>query len=197
MKKLLLSALLVLSYVVLFSQDYKTSYYSSYFGNTHDISYTSDKSRLFLWIDGETSDDNVLFLIDGNSKIESFSSSLKLAKEKFKEWSATAHENNITDFSKNFDIVFPSVTVTWDDVFGDYHFEFHITPKSRFVVTDAGLCVFVISGTATASDNKYMTQQYYLALASEADFDELINAIDLDSIQKEINKHNNIDSMFQ
>lgn len=197
MKRLLLIAFLVLSLYDVKAQEKISEYYSSYFDEVYDISATNDEGDLHLYIQvaGERQHDLVMFNITGVRKINEFSNALKLAKEKFVEWSSTAEENNVRNFDKDIDVVFPNITVCWYGL--EWWFDFYVRLNPRFVVTESGKCVFVMSGTVTASSNEYIDQEYYFALSSKSDFDELIRNIEVGNLMDYFNKQENIDTLFK
>lgn len=181
MRRLLLIISFVFSLYVGHSQEMISVYHSSYYDEIYDILVVNDGDlRLYIQVSGERKPDRVMFLISGEQKIREFSKALETAKEKFMDWSRVAEENNVKNFDKRIDVVFPNITVCWYGL--EWWFDFFERPNPRFIVTDSGECVFVMTGTATASSNEYVDQVYSVALASEIEFEELLKNIQVENL---------------
>ncbi len=196
MRRLLLIISFVFSLYVGHSQEMISVYHSSYYDEIYDILVVNDGDlRLYIQVSGERKPDRVMFLISGEQKIREFSKALETAKEKFMDWSRVAEENNVKNFDKRIDVVFPNITVCWYGL--EWWFDFFERPNPRFIVTDSGECVFVMTGTATASSNEYVDQVYSVALASEIEFEELLKNIQVENLMDFLSKQENIDTLFK
>ncbi len=187
MKKLLLIIIIALCAVTANGQKKIGSYYVEYWGKSYDIAASEDENLVVIIdICGETSYSEVNFYLKGEEKINEFIESLKELRDKYKEWRQVARENNVKDFSKPFDITFPSVTVAWNR--SKWWFDFYEALKPRFLVTEKGEIVSVISGEAKASSNEYITEKYYFVLSNVSEFDELISQIEPASVRAALDK---------
>lgn len=196
MRRLLLIISFVFSFYVGHSQEMISVYHSSYFDEIYDILVVNDGDlRLYIQVSGERKPDRVMFLISGEQKIREFSKTLETAKEKFMDWSRVAEENNVKNFDKRIDVVFPNITVCWYGL--EWWFDFFERPNPRFIVSDSGECVFVMTGTATASSNEYIDQAYSFVLSSEIEFEELLRNIQIENLMDYLNKQKNIDTLFK
>ena len=197
MKKLFISVLALFAFAISYAQEKVSTYHSSYFDKEYDILASFDKQELNLYIEvsGEYKSDYVLFNIEGNNRLHEFISALETVKKKFIEWSSVAKQNGVKSFDKNIDATFPNVTIAWSG--SEWRFDFYNDLEPRFVVTDSGLCVAVITGEATASDNEYIDQKYYFALSSVSDFDELIAAIQIEKLLSHFNHKSDLETLFQ
>ena len=119
-----------------------------------------------------------LFQIEGNKNIQQFIDALESMKKQFIEWSS--EQNGRKGYENPFDVNLPYFKVLWKD--SGWHYDYHPTPKARFVVPDSGQCTAVISGVATASDNESSKNNYFLILSSVSDFDILISKIQIERL---------------
>lgn len=197
MKKVLFLILASFAFTFSYAQEKISTYHSSYFDKEYEILAAFDNQKLNLYIEvaGEYESEYVLFGVEGNDEIQKFSSALETVKQKYVEWSSVAKQNGVKSFDKNFDVEFPNIIIAWRGV--DWRFDFYNNLRPRFVVTDSGQCVAVMTGKATASDNQYIDQKYYFALSSVSDFDELIAKIQIDKLLSHFNQKSNIDTLFQ
>lgn len=197
MKKVFISVLALFAFAFSYAQEKISTYHSSYFDKEYDILAAFDNQKLNLYIEvaGEYESEYVLFDIDGKDEIQKFISALETVKQKFVEWSSVAKQNGVKSFDKDFDVKFPNITIAWRGA--EWRFDFYNNLKPRFMVTDTGQCVAVITGKATASDNQYIDQKYYFALSSVSDFDELIEEIQIDKLLSHFNQKSNLETLFQ
>ena len=122
------------------------------------------------------------FQIEGDKNIRQFIDALESMKKQFIEWSSEAKQNGGKAYEKRFDVNLPYFTVLWD--YSGLHYDYHPTPKPRFVVLDSGQCTAVISGVATASDNESLKNNYFFILSSVSDFDKLISSIQIEELDE-------------
>ena len=196
MKRRLFLVVALLIVIGMQAQDKVGTYYSSYFKKEYKVeaSLSSGELSIYFDIEGESNSDNVCINIKGEQEITSFITALTLAKQKYSEWTSVAINNNVTKMSKEMDISFPRVTICWSGSKWWFAFRHRLSP--RFMVTESGDCVFVMSGTATASSNEYIDQKYYLAFSTPEDFDMLINAITPAAAKEVLNKQQNVEDLF-
>lgn len=176
-----------------------SEYYLSYFNKTYEIQATEPKNGVFeFYIYCHSKDDQTIGFSIESKDIPEFINALNKVKLKFNEWSKTAKENNVSEFDKDFDIKFKSVTAFFS--YGrDWHFSFQVKMKPYFKVTKTGDHLIVFdSGELTASDNRYMdVEGFMLAFSSEKEIDDFIKAIDVDSVLKAESNKNKVDDLFK
>ncbi len=196
MKKILISLATLFAVTIVYAQEKVSTYHSSYFDKEYDIlaSYDEKKLNVYIEVGGEYDSDYVLFDLQGESKIQQFITALEGAKKKFEEWSAVAKQNGVKSFDKDIDVSFPNITIAWSG--SEWRFDFYNKLTPRFVVTDSGKCVAVITGEATASNNQYIDQKYYFALSSVSDFDALIAEIKIEKLMSHFNKKSDVETLF-
>lgn len=152
--------------------------------------------HVFVEVLGENENDKVMILISGENDLNQFISKLEYCKEKFKEWEKVAKTNNVTDYSKEFDVTFPDIEIYWwgEEWFSTFSRNYL---KPLFFVGSDGKASFGASGKVKDWFNEDIDQQWYLILKSESEFDELIDALNPEKIKSELNKNENVDDLFQ
>lgn len=157
-----------------------------------------DNGALDVYVEvlGENENDKVMILISGENDLNQFISKLEYCKEKFKEWEKVAKTNNVTDYSKEFDVTFPDIEIYWwgEEWFSTFSRNYL---KPLFFVGSDGKASFGASGKVKDWFNEDIDQQWYLILKSESEFDELIDALNPEKIKSELNKNENVDDLFQ
>lgn len=151
---------------------------------------------VFVEVLGEYKNDKVFICISGEDDLNQFISGLQYCKNKYIEWGIVAKENNVTDYTKPFDAVFPKVEIYWrgSEWFSTYKRN-HLKPL--FMVSSEGKVSLGAGGKAKHWDNEYIDQQWYLILISASEFDGLINALNPEKIKAVLNKNENADALFQ
>lgn len=193
---LLLSLVLLLTNCI-YAQETVGNYYNSTFQKKYNVQaiLNSGDLKVYLFVEGYSSSDEVCFILDGEDEIISFGTALLAAKSKYEEWVAVAKQNNVTEMSKEMGISFPNIGVAW---YGSkWWFDFYERISPYFKVYDTGECVCTIAGKATASTNEYIDQKYYLVLSSVDDFDNLYNALQVNSIMDALNSKQRAEDLFQ
>lgn len=168
-------------------------------GMSKDIEAAFDsKGELNVYVEvlGEYKNDKVMIRISGEKDLNLFISKLKYCKEKYVEWSKVAKDNNVKDYTKEFDATFPNVEIYWlgSKWYSTYKRN-HLKPL--FMVGSDGDATLGAGGKAKHWDNEYIDQQWYLILISASEFDGLINALSPEKIKSELNKNENADALFQ
>ncbi len=85
------------------------------------------------------------YRIDGKNLSE-FAEALRIVKAKFEEWTAQAHDNNITTFTKQISVNFPKVTIYLS---GKANFNFSQKPNALFQVENGNPCLWIYASTST------------------------------------------------
>lgn len=197
MKKILLLMALMMSSAFAFAEQVVGSYTMG--GSPREIEAFIDKKgvlKVFIEIEGEYRHDKVMIKIDGESDLNRFVSQLKYCKGKFIEWKKVAQENNVTDYRKKLDVIFPKVEIWWlgNEWYSSYKRGF-IEPL--FLVGSDGDAVLVAGGKAKDWDNEYIDQKWYLIFMSESEIDSLIEALNPTKIKEALNQTSNNDALFQ
>lgn len=161
--------------------------------NVEAATYKNDLN-VFIQVMGEYKDDKVFVCIDGAENIQNFIDALNVCKTKHIEWSEVAKSNNITDFRKTIDVKFPNVEIYW---LGSKWFLSHKQNyiKPEFLVSENTNFV-VIAGKAKYWDNEYIDTKFYMFLTPN-DIDELVNALNVDTINSILNQEKDTDTLFQ
>lgn len=152
--------------------------------------------KVFIEVLGEYKNDKVMIKIDGEQDLNEFIAQLKYCKAKFIEWDKVAKANNVTDYTKKYDVTFPNIEVWWRGSKWFSTFKRNLF-KPIFMVGDDGKSSFGVGGKATDWDNEYIDQQWYLILMSSAEFDSLINALNPEKIKSALKQGENADALFQ
>ena len=197
MKKTLFLILAVVVATVVQAQDKVGAYYNNYFDKEYSVDAGFDSKgvlSVFFNVEGNSVNDEVDVNISGEN-ISFFITSLQNAKQKYLEWISVAKANNVTKMSKDMDVSFPRVTIAWYGA--KWWFAFRHKLQPRFMITESGKYLCVISDTVTASSNEYIDQKYYLVFQNEEDFDSLINAINPTVILEKLNNKQNVEDLFQ
>ena len=197
MKKALFIFMLLLSTLFMNAQEKIGVYHSSYFDVDQDVSASYNSRNvlsMYIQVMGEHSKDMVNLSFDGD-EITEFINALKQTKEKFLEWKAIAEQNNVKDMMKEFDIKFPRTTVAWYGSQWWFCFSHKLTPK--FLVSETGKCIFLMSSKVHSSRNEYIDMTYYFALTEASDFDELIEAMDPVKAEAHFNKKQDVQDLFK
>ncbi len=198
MKKLFLLTLLALVSISVSAQEVVGHYTSAYFKKDFEImAYNKDSElKLYIQVMGEREHHNVVLIIDGENSINSFISSLTSIRDKYAEWSKVAKDNNVGKYSKNFDITFNKFKVAW--YYGsEWEFDYYEKPTPKFMITEDGDVLMVVYSEATASDNEYITEEYYFVLASINEFNELIDKIQPSVLKSKLEEKAVPDELFK
>ena len=201
MKKLFLLFLVVINCMMGYAQKKVNEYSMEYFKDepTYNIEATEPKNGKFtFYIYGCSLDSEKEVAISVNSKdIEKFVESLRSIEDKFEEWTKTAKDNNVTDYDKNFDAKFKSVSVFFK--YGSkYHFTY-VKFSPYFKVTKDGECLAVFrTRELTASDNQFMHHDgFMLAFSSKQEIEDFIKALDPTPILNKESKNEATDNLFK
>lgn len=181
----------------IYAQETVGNYYNSTFKKEYDVQagLKSGNLMVILFVEGYYGNEDVCFILNGENEIISFGTALLAAKSKYEEWVAVAKQNNVTEISKEMGISFPNIDVAWYG--SEWWFDYNERISPYFKVYDTGECVCTIAGEATASTNELIDQKYYLVLSSVDDFDNLYNALQVNSIMDVLNSKQRAEDLFQ
>lgn len=159
-----------------------SSFSMSYLNNKeYDIQASEVKSGKFSYfIFADSKEENGICGVQLKSdKIQELTDCLRQIETKYKEWSETAKNNNVTDFDKSFDIALPKM-----DCFFKYGskwcFDYGWKIKPYFKVTTDGDCLVVINiPQLTSAGNRFMHHLGMMfAFKSIEEIENFIKAID-------------------
>lgn len=164
-----------------------SSYYSSLYGREYDLlaSFKSDGGvdNLYIQVQGETLIDMVVFIMSGE-QLSLFSDAIRQIKSKYLQWCEIAKDNNVKNFCKVFDVIFPDVAIGWYEP-NKYKWYFDMNHKliPYFMVLNTGQSYsLVITGDALATveslKNEVVGKEYGFALSSESDFEIFLREVD-------------------
>lgn len=198
----ILNALLVALPLLASAQSNFTQFTMSYFSeNTEYDIMISEKNKALdkIYIDAysiDTSSKKGTFIIEAK-KLDNFKKFLLEAKAKYNEWTVTAKENNVTDFDK--DIPYGGQNLyAAGFVYGEWHFDFSVTPKARFRIVDGKYLLIIDSQKLQASDNRYIDSKgILLVFNSDKEIQDLINKLDVENMNTLINKESSKESLFK
>ena len=138
-----------------------------------------------LYLDGYALDKTVSKggLMIKSKKIEDFKNAWEEAKLKYIEWTATAKENNVTDMRKDIKVKVPKVQGYFS--YGDWHFDFNVSPYFAYIISKSeksgkvshGLALY--TGGMVASDNEYIdADSFFYGFYSLEDIENFISLLD-------------------
>lgn len=198
MKKLLLLLITLSISLSSFAAKKVASYFMA--GVKRDINaYIDNKGKLNVLVSimGQYDNDNVILSITGEDAVALFTEKLKLLQEKYLEWSRVAKSNNVTDFTKKFDITFPNVEIDWKGS-SQWYISFEGNSLNFiFSVSNTGVPSLSCYGKAKDWKNEYIDQEFYIIFNSSTEIKSLINALDVKKIKSVLNANVNTDTLFQ
>lgn len=157
---------------------------------------SSNHLLVHFGVKGESSDDLVNIIIQGEKDIINFKKQFIALQNKYIEWKNVAIKNDITDMSKMSYIKFPNVKFGWHDG-TKWNFNSDTILRFRFIVYESnvipGTVVYSIADTGTLGS----TQKWYFQFRSEEDMQSLIDLLDVQMIKSKLAKENNIDALFK
>ena len=186
MKKLLLITLLF-TFSLNAQEKYGTYKVS---GAEISSSISLDNGKIYLDLEA----DGTYGLILTPKKRNSFKLFLEESQAKFKEWEATALENNVKDMNKDIK------TASYKGVFRYGSWKIGTASlKTIFWVAEDGAITFYLYGSKmVASDNKYIkSKSAMLNLTNKDDFDSMINILSDETVDAFKNKKTASDDMFK
>ena len=191
MKKVAVFILMLIASAQLFAQHY----------GEYSLSLNKDKAMQILLKDGEdyilrlqahhSYSDDVFFQITGTKELIKLNTSLKNLKQKFTEYSATAKENNVREYSKVLDFDLCKVTLLW---YSTHWYSGANSKPNVYLLIKEGQCCINIHKKSASRSNQYITEEGNFFLLSEEDFDTLISITDINEIQNKLSK--NLDVLF-
>lgn len=196
MKRIIIIAMLFTSLVAR-AQEKIGSYTSSYFKTEFDVLASQpekDKFYYYISVFGENKTDAVELCLSSENA-EKFVEAMRICKEKFVEWEKIAKDNNVTGFTKDFPVTLPPMDVCWSSSEVWISWNQIFTPYFR--VLKNGECAFVLSDKVTASSNKYINKEFYLALKSQDEFDSLIKNIDKEVVIRHFREKQDVEDLFK
>lgn len=179
-------------------------YFNSYIDKEYEIQVDFKENNEFtLYIDGVNAS-NIRekggFLIDPKT-YNGFIENLKIARDKYEEWSKVAIENGVKEFSKEVELKHQNVGGYF---YGSkWFFDFNVRPSFTFKViqsTSKGTqnIMLVDTNKLTSSSNQYIDSEGFILIFSTlVEFDEFLKLVSVEKIQEFKNKSANKDSLFK
>lgn len=136
-------------------------------------------------------------LIINSKDLNTFVEYLKFVNTKFSEWSNTAEENDVKDFSKE---VEADLRDYYSVAFGidDWYIDRRVKLRSMFTVTDRVPLVFIYSGKVYSSTNRYIDSKgIFFPFASPKDLDIFIEKLDISKMQASLSEITDTESLFK
>ncbi len=193
-RQLILIVLLFAAFTCRAQQKVGEFYNSCFKKNFYIESAEKDGKLQKIYIEVEAKRAKDASIVVSAENIESFKHSLCLVRDKYVEWRKVAVENNVTDVSKNFSVVFPRVSVAW--LGSKWRFAFNQTVNMIFGILSDGSIVATWAPEVTASDNEYIDESIYFVFADASDFDNLIQWLDQDKIMEALMKTKKNEDLF-
>ena len=196
MKKLLLLILLVTYCVMGYGQIKVGEYYSELGEKKFDIVNVKSKKGLSdYYINCHTSDGSEAGFILNEKNVEEFCNALNVIKNKHKDWTKLAKQNNITNYNKPFDVKIKSVTAFFK--YGDELFiQLNVPVKNVFLISGGNYIALLLSGKLTATANRYITGEgFMLGFTTEDRIDDFIN--DFQSAVRKAHDNTATDELFK
>ena len=198
MKKLLI--LIVSMFVSLsmntWAEQIVGSFENTYFGKNFTIEAYQENNKLKkVYIEVLAKDSKSAFICVSGDDLELFNTSLELVRDKFLSWVKIAKDNNVTEMNKEFDIKFPSVSVSW---YGSkWWFAFYQEPKMSFLILDDGRMLALWIPKVASSSNEYIDETIYFVFETEEDFNSLIKQLNPQGILNQLLNTQNKAELFQ
>lgn len=126
--------------------------------------------------------------------LEKFYEALNSMRNKFIEWSGTAIENNISSFSKEFEVKLPKGNFFWIGTKTWFSSKQPITPI--FTVAD-GKPMIMLIGSASALQNKYISETFYLVINNLENYDAFIEIFNPENALKKALHTQNLTDKFK
>ena len=198
-KNCFIALLLILCCLQVICQEEVGTFTMGYFSKnpTKKVECTNpDAANFQVFIDaaGDHSSDNVNLIVKGKD-LDAFKNALIQIRDKYVEWEKVAKENNVTDMRKEFGISLPSIGVGWYGTKWWFAFSQKFTPD--FMVFEDGRCAMVMYKKVTASSNQYTDQEGYFVIQSKAEFDELIELLDIQKMRSIFTKKEQNEDLFK
>ena len=116
--------------------------------------------------------------------------------EKYKDWEATAIENNITDMRKDIDSGMFGDNIAF--YYGSWKFDFGKNEvKATMSIDEKGDAVYYLYfPKVTASDNQFIESESQLLIMYDRDIKSLNNILSSEVIDNFIKKENSVDDLF-
>ena len=198
MKKTILLLFTALFVCLQIAAERKVATYTS-FGKEHDIEGVindNDELLVYITVEGDRSDDEVMIMLRGVNDIVAFRSSLISVRDKYIEWKKVAEDNNVKHMLKPFDFKFPKIEVYWLGTKWYSSFARRVFAPD-FLVNDEGVSSVVAGGEAQYWDNEYITQKWYALFQNEDDINSLIDALDVVKIREQLEHQVNVSDLFK
>lgn len=197
MKKYIFTLLIILFSTSAFAEKIVANYHSDYWDKDFDIEASEiENGKFSVYIQVPAKNDNTRAMLSfESSDIELLKMTLTQIKEKFAEWSKIAHDNHVTEMSKDMDFKLPPSTICWHGSKWFFSFRHKLQPK--FSILDSGNHVVSFVRKATSSSNKYIDETIYWVFSSPKEIDEFISILNMDKIKEQLLSKEKADDLFK
>lgn len=170
-------------------------------GEYRDISVAERENgtiMIYMGIMGDYDSADTQLILSGQDIIFTFKEQLIKLKDKFAEWRRVAIRNNVTDYTKPFDIDFPTLEVGWYD--DGWQFDFDVDFWMSFIAmthSDGSVSRAAVAGDdAHAYKNPDSSIRWNVMFFDEDEVQSLINMLDMTKIREAIRNTSDLDALF-
>jgi hypothetical protein len=189
MKNLILILIFLLSFQV-YSQDEYNTYYNSYVKESYSISVGSEKpNNYYIYIrmmsmESKSDEGGINFT---HIEHADFIQTMKDAKSKYNEWSATAKQNSVDKLSKTMSYTFK--TGGYFQYGSKWHFQKVVVLTFDFMIIDTKHLLVIRTNELQSMTNEYIKHDgFTFVFQSSKEISDFINLISIENIQSFLNK---------
>lgn len=171
------------------------SYKNSYDGKSYsvDVRLKNDKIEIVYIFMATKSGLTGYFNFKGG-ELDKFYNALRSMQSKFVEWSDTAKKNNIASFSKEFEVKLPKGNLFW--LGNETWMAAHQRLDPMFVVSNSQP-MFMLIGSASALQNKYITETFNLVFVKLEDYENFTEIFNPENALKKALENQNLSNQFK
>lgn len=196
MKRIILLFTLCLFSFTLLAVEYNIGHYKNYYnGKSYSVDVRLKNGKIdIVYIFMATKTGVTGYFSFKGKDLAKFHSTLCAIQDKFSEWSNTAIENNISSFSKEFNTKLPNGTFFWLGKTTWISNRKCLDPL--FIVADSKP-MFMLIGSATALQNKYVSETFNLVLLNLSDLEKFTEIFNPDEALKKALESQNLTNKFE
>lgn len=196
MKKILLIALISILYPIMgLAVEYNIgSYRNSYDGKSYSVDVRLKNNEIDqVYIYMATKSGVTGYFNFRGKNLDKFYKALCSMSPKFAEWSATAIENNVSSFSKEFDVKLPKGNLFW---IGNQTYIAVRQKLDPFFMVSDGKPMFMLLGYAKALQNKYISETFNLVFVELEDYENFVEIFNPDNALKKALENQTLTDKF-
>lgn len=200
MKRFVVIISLLFLTVSVYAQDFYASYKMG--GDSKTISIAEDRNgdiNLYISIFGDEQSDNVKLILSGESNIVKFRESIAKLYDKFSEWRRVAIRNHVTDYRKEFGILFPDIEIGWFNG-EDWKFDFDSELSFTFIAmkhTDGSVSRGAVANGDSLAYGDIDTVHWSMVFFDEDELETLLDKLDINRMKKKLKTISEIDDLFK